>query len=560
MNLSFPSDQPRLPGSFTICQGTPGDGMRNTMDIPPTLTRRQAPGRGEPARQEGADSRERRSPWTVLQHREQKVISSKDPSLPVCDHEVTSTTSQEDSVEFIRELPYNEEDFLGSTIQQHSEDPLKEVILREWEQDCRCSELQNREAWLQAICDKKSCITEWPDTWWAPEHGLLAVFPSILDPHRTTQPCPLSSLSPGSIVTGVQLFTQRCTDGQLIKSPYKDLENGTRIYRRGRPGVIQWLQISSPVQGYIVYSIDGYSVALPGLPDVYSQPTLWLWRVVCPSGAFVRQGQDLSTDHIGTVPYGSIVQVKRKLINAMGLPRIEISASIEDEKGSSHIIHGWCSEYLNPLSGQSGFILRPLPLPAPILCQLTSNETIVRESFEEASRVVGTLTRGDNFTVVGRCFAEFPADNCAMRCKLAGKEGWISFYGDGSDDSGRCVPQFETSGQDSSFHPDNPGEYHISCTNKRNMDCSWDDESSLCSEILNGPTQGMKENGQTSSGGVGAEKCLVCLSEERTATLVHGETGHIACCLMCARILKARKDPCPVCRLPIDLVVQHFWA
>ncbi|KAL3811500.1 hypothetical protein ACHAXA_004408, partial [Cyclostephanos tholiformis] len=37
-------------------------------------------------------------------------------------------------------------------------------------------------------------------------------------------------------------------------------------------------------------------------------------------------------------------------------------------------------------------------------------------------------------------------------------------------------------------------------------------------------------------------KCLICLSDERTSTVVHGETGHIACCLACARILKARGD------------------
>ncbi|KAL3769005.1 hypothetical protein ACHAW5_007831 [Stephanodiscus triporus] len=55
-------------------------------------------------------------------------------------------------------------------------------------------------------------------------------------------------------------------------------------------------------------------------------------------------------------------------------------------------------------------------------------------------------------------------------------------------------------------------------------------------------------------------RCLICLSDERTSTIVHGETGHIACCLACARILKARGDSCPVCRLPIDLVIQHFWA
>ena len=37
-------------------------------------------------------------------------------------------------------------------------------------------------------------------------------------------------------------------------------------------------------------------------------------------------------------------------------------------------------------------------------------------------------------------------------------------------------------------------------------------------------------------------RCLICLSDERTSTIVHGETGHIACCLACARILKARGD------------------
>ena len=46
----------------------------------------------------------------------------------------------------------------------------------------------------------------------------------------------------------------------------------------------------------------------------------------------------------------------------------------------------------------------------------------------------------------------------------------------------------------------------------------------------------------------------------RNATFVHGETGHIACCLECARALRARGDTCPVCRTPIDLVIQHFWA
>jgi hypothetical protein len=39
--------------------------------------------------------------------------------------------------------------------------------------------------------------------------------------------------------------------------------------------------------------------------------------------------------------------------------------------------------------------------------------------------------------------------------------------------------------------------------------------------------------------------CVVCLTSECNATIVHGETGHVVCCLICARILKARGDNCP---------------
>jgi Zinc finger, C3HC4 type (RING finger) len=54
--------------------------------------------------------------------------------------------------------------------------------------------------------------------------------------------------------------------------------------------------------------------------------------------------------------------------------------------------------------------------------------------------------------------------------------------------------------------------------------------------------------------------CLCCIDKTRNATMVHGDTGHIACCLDCARMLKASGQPCPVCRLPIDLVILHYWA
>ena len=52
--------------------------------------------------------------------------------------------------------------------------------------------------------------------------------------------------------------------------------------------------------------------------------------------------------------------------------------------------------------------------------------------------------------------------------------------------------------------------------------------------------------------------CIICMVGPKVATLVHGETGHLCCCFPCARQLKARAQPCPVCREPVELVIRQF--
>mmetsp|Transcript_36162 Transcript_36162/g.94790 ORF Transcript_36162/g.94790 Transcript_36162/m.94790 type:complete len:755 (-) Transcript_36162:57-2321(-) len=52
--------------------------------------------------------------------------------------------------------------------------------------------------------------------------------------------------------------------------------------------------------------------------------------------------------------------------------------------------------------------------------------------------------------------------------------------------------------------------------------------------------------------------CVVCLENPKTALLQHGADGHLCCCLACAKLLKARQDDCPMCRKPIDAVIQVF--
>jgi len=54
--------------------------------------------------------------------------------------------------------------------------------------------------------------------------------------------------------------------------------------------------------------------------------------------------------------------------------------------------------------------------------------------------------------------------------------------------------------------------------------------------------------------------CVICLAAPKDASIVHGSTGHQACCLHCAKQLKSRRQPCPVCRRPIHRVIRNYYV
>ena len=56
-----------------------------------------------------------------------------------------------------------------------------------------------------------------------------------------------------------------------------------------------------------------------------------------------------------------------------------------------------------------------------------------------------------------------------------------------------------------------------------------------------------------------SNNCIVCLDAPKAASFIHGTTAHLVCCLKCAEsISRQRNAACPVCRLPIDSIVQTF--
>ena len=52
--------------------------------------------------------------------------------------------------------------------------------------------------------------------------------------------------------------------------------------------------------------------------------------------------------------------------------------------------------------------------------------------------------------------------------------------------------------------------------------------------------------------------CMICLSKPKEASIIHGKTGHQVCCYVCAKRLKRRGKPCPVCRRPIQKVIKNY--
>lgn len=274
----------------------------------------------------------------------------------------------------------------------------------------------------------------------------------------------------------------------------------------------------------------------------------WRYVVVCCDGAFVREGLELTSNHLYTLVKNCVFQVHERRVNEQGLARLRTD-------------DGWISEDLNPLSGQRGPIATLLPLAGPVAYRVVIPDgAVVRSTVELSSAVVDHMAPGQVVCVDEKQFSDHPAQHCVPRLRLSHPcSGWISqrlnreppddtlvvdFVGVVNADAGqRAIPSTDPS----------------SSVVRRSSKGLGDRDDHDVDDQTDGPRGGNKSRRLTDAIN-GETRCVVCLSSARNATFVHGETGHIACCLNCARALKARGDSCPVCRMRIDLVIQHFWA
>jgi hypothetical protein len=527
------------------------------------------------------------------------------------------------------------------------------VSIQEWNKQCREEEVTQMKDVLM-LSAAPGIPTErasgasmlYGSQWWKNKRHCLCVFDSPpkfvaatvssetknkLELGKT-----IGELAPGTTVMGVEKFA-------IVND---SIHRNSHASKNLNEGIVEILKIESPFVGYVVCSVDGYPFIGPGLPSHYTDTRVWFWKVTCTKGAFVRQGLELTSVHVATIPFGSFVRVKRKTVNAMGLSRLEIEAILTEEEFSSDTdqspksvgftgallslslrknsgnqlqerkvtkrkVVGWISEALNPLSGQTGPIVHPISFPVPALYRvILPDGAVIRNGIELSSSQIGHAPYDALLNVVGRAYSQHPTDRCIQRLKLAGSGGWISVKLN-RPPPGDHLHVIQQIGIDGEFDPNYAGLFHIekqllvlhefnlnlnvpnekerqniarltrsssrlvsSCISSIHDEEDDDSGSSENDADLNPSSlpalyrSGVANFGRTSSQislkcsskSRKDDLCLICLTEERNATIVHGETGHIACCLTCARLLKGRGDKCPVCRLPIDLIIQQFWA
>ena len=524
--------------------------------------------------------------------------------------------------------------------------------IKNWSKECRARETRQRNEVLMHANPQSGGTTSPSLTtsmsashgnnqWWQ-KKGFLCVFqsqPILTDEGAVTTGPIIATLPPGSTVMGTEMTT---IDGNDSKESVKAITEITPTKQNnismGKRGAYQFLKIESPYIGYILFSMDGYSYVGPGLPSYYIEPEIWTWRVTCNDGAYVRQGLELTSVHVDTIPHGSFLRVNRKTVNSMGLSRLRVQSVLKKKDGNeasanhlfcesadncneetevvTRIVTGWVSEALNPLSGQRGPVVQPVPFPIPALYRVTLPDgAVIRADVELSSPEIGHAPLGSILNVIGRAFSEHPMDQCIERLKLAGGGGWVSVRLNRPPPLDELV--VEMVGVDGVFDPNEPGVYHLEkqkqvmqeyqdispnssrnhrvgnnnnghCDRNSSIRCtrplrrvpttsgdlsSINDEddseesstghglgasgelsNNTCSTMSSsaaiptlyrcgvaGENSGSRRNGRKVDS-LDDQHCLICLTEQRTATIVHGETGHIACCLGCARILKARGD------------------
>ncbi|KAL1775166.1 E3 ubiquitin-protein ligase Mdm2 isoform X1 [Sigmodon hispidus] len=124
----------------------------------------------------------------------------------------------------------------------------------------------------------------------------------------------------------------------------------------------------------------------------------------------------------------------------------------------------------------------------------------------------------------------------------------------GSDSKGPCIEEND----DKEIHTSQSQEsedYSQPSTSSSIVYSSQEDVKELEKE----ETQDKEESVESGFSLNATEPCVICQGRPKNGCIVHGKTGHLMSCFTCAKKLKKRNKPCPVCRQPIQMIVLTYF-
>lgn len=290
--------------------------------------------------------------------------------------------------------------------------------------------------------------------------------------------------------------------------------------------------------------------------EVAEMEERFLYKVVCSQGAVVRSGVELQSPQVCTKDCGTIVESLERRFNDLGLARIRIAT-------------GWISEILNPLSGLSGRIIEPIAMSTPLRYKVVfGGGCVVRRDVETASPIVTTVPCGEYVDVIDRKWTDHPSNHCQRRFKLRDGSGWVSTYQNVNGIEGDAVQTLALVGPSPPMPVDEAGDGGSTSSSRSTPSpgpLDYNGEEKICPDTVKIAQEVSNNKDNNDKDSMTAEDkerlmCIICMDEYKTAMLVHGEIGHIVTCISCARILYARGDGCPICRLPISSIVQYGFS
>jgi len=252
------------------------------------------------------------------------------------------------------------------------------------------------------------------------------------------------------------------------------------------------------------------------------EDSCWTLWIQCKSGVHIFKDKYL-TEYLYTVPKGIELFVGgRYIISGYYVYNIYTIFNIQGYIGYNRFLDG--------KSKISPFILKPFQgvLVGRIL---NRDGVLVRQTKENYSLVKGVLNFDAMVYIDSKDFSDIPSDANIQKYRLIGDKGWINVFSQGN----LYYPNVEIRG-------------YVPFTDSKIYE--------MAMAII--PCQPSVQKNQPHNDPIQGT-CISCMNHVCNALFLHeGEYGHNICCLSCANEVYVRKMGCPVCRKPIQKVIQIF--